>query len=70
MRLLLSVGLLSLVLQLCSSAPVLQNVKCSEDNNATAAHLAIHHINENHDHGYKFKISEVSGFKLEKVGWP
>lgn len=70
MRLLLSVALLSLVLQLCSAAPVLEHLKCSEDNNATAGHLAIHHINENHDHGYKFKINEVIGVELEKVGWP
>lgn len=70
MRLLLSVVLLSIVLLLCSAAPVWEHLKCSEDNNGTAAHLAIHHINENHDHGYKFKIGEVTGVKLEKVGWP
>ncbi|TNM87672.1 hypothetical protein fugu_005893 [Takifugu bimaculatus] len=67
MRLLLSVALLSSVLQLCSAAPVRENLNCAEVNNATAGHLAIHHINENHDHGYKFKIDEVTEVDLKMV---
>lgn len=27
----------------------------------------MHHINQNHDHGYKFKLNEVQGSKYEKV---
>ncbi|XP_056895442.1 LOW QUALITY PROTEIN: alpha-2-HS-glycoprotein 1 [Takifugu flavidus] len=67
MRLLLSVALLSSVLQLCSAAPVRENLNCAEVNNATAGHLAIHHINDNHDHGYKFKIDEVTEVDLKMV---
>ncbi|KAI4790728.1 hypothetical protein KUCAC02_034443 [Chaenocephalus aceratus] len=29
--------------------------------------MAAHHIDENHDHGYKFKLSEIKGSKVEKV---
>lgn len=68
MRALLSVALLSLLLQLCRAAPVLEPVTCSDGAGPAAAHLAIHHINQHHDHGYKFKVGEVSGVKLEKVG--
>ncbi|KAI4791851.1 hypothetical protein KUCAC02_033759 [Chaenocephalus aceratus] len=28
--------------------------------------MAAHHIDENHDHGYKFKLSEIKGSKVEK----
>ncbi|TKS74205.1 Alpha-2-HS-glycoprotein Asialofetuin [Collichthys lucidus] len=58
--------LLSSVAQLCSATPV-EPVTCSEDNAATAAHFAMHHINMHHHHGYKFRLSEIQGNKTEKV---
>lgn len=59
--------LLSSVAQFCSAAAPLQPVTCSEDGGAAAARLAMHHINEHHDHGYKFKLDKVNSTKLEKV---
>ncbi|KAL3067758.1 hypothetical protein OYC64_022180 [Pagothenia borchgrevinki] len=50
---------------LCSAAPAV--VTCSEDGGAAAARMAAHHIDENHNHGYKFKLSEIKGNKVEKV---
>lgn len=71
MKALLSVALLSSLLQLCSGAPVLEPLTCGEDvDNRKAAHLAIHHINEQHRHGYKFKISEISGAEEKEVCSP
>ncbi|TMS19865.1 Alpha-2-HS-glycoprotein [Larimichthys crocea] len=58
--------LLSSVAQLCSATPV-EPLTCSEDNAATAAHFAMHHINMHHHHGYKFRLSEIQGNKTEKV---
>ncbi|KAK1897068.1 Alpha-2-HS-glycoprotein [Dissostichus eleginoides] len=52
---------------LCSAAPAVEPVTCSEDGGAAAARMAAHHIDENHDHGYKFKLSEIKGNKVEKV---
>eukprot|EP00064_Thunnus_orientalis_P019988 superscaffoldBa00005269_g20119 len=59
--------LLSSVVLLCSAAPALELVTCSEDSGAAAARLAMHHINEQHDHGYKFRLSETQGIKVVKV---
>ncbi|XP_035524144.1 antihemorrhagic factor cHLP-B-like [Morone saxatilis] len=59
--------LLSSAVQLFSAAPALEPVTCSEDSGAAAARLAMHHINENHEHGYKFRLNEVQGNKVEKV---
>ncbi|XP_034090977.1 alpha-2-HS-glycoprotein-like isoform X2 [Gymnodraco acuticeps] len=52
---------------LCSAAPAVEPVTCSEDGGAAAARMAAHHIDEKHDHGYKFKLSEIKGNKVEKV---
>lgn len=52
---------------LSSAAPVLEPVTCSEDSRAAMARLAMFHINEHHDHGYKFKLNEIQGNKVEKV---
>ncbi|KAF3848432.1 hypothetical protein F7725_014929 [Dissostichus mawsoni] len=51
---------------LCSAAPAVEPVTCSEDGGAAAARMAAHHIDENHNHGYKFKLSEIKGNKVEK----
>ncbi|KAF3848448.1 hypothetical protein F7725_014945 [Dissostichus mawsoni] len=47
-------------LQRCSSCGAAR-MEC-----AAAARMAAHHIDENHDHGYKFKLSEIKGNKVEK----
>lgn len=62
--------LLSSAVQLCSTAPALEPLTCSEDIGAAAARLAMHHINEHHVHGYKFSLNEIQGNKLEKVWEP
>ncbi|XP_062279650.1 alpha-2-HS-glycoprotein 1 [Scomber scombrus] len=59
--------LLSSAVLLCSAAPALELVTCSEDSGAAAAHLAMHHINEHHDHGYKFRLSEIQDIKVVTV---
>uniref|UniRef100_A0A3Q0SYF4 Cystatin domain-containing protein n=1 Tax=Amphilophus citrinellus TaxID=61819 RepID=A0A3Q0SYF4_AMPCI len=56
--------LLSAVL-LCSAAPALGPVTCSEGKGSVTAHVALHHINEQHDHGYKFRLHEVQGNKVD-----
>ncbi|KAJ4933623.1 hypothetical protein JOQ06_030447 [Pogonophryne albipinna] len=53
---------------LCSAAPAVEPVTCSEDGGAAAARMAAHHIDENHDHGYKFKLSEIKGNKVVDDG--
>ncbi|XP_040895988.1 alpha-2-HS-glycoprotein 1 [Toxotes jaculatrix] len=68
MKSLAIVVLLSSAALLCSSAPVLEAVTCTEDSGAPAARLAMHHINEQHNHGYKFRLSQIQGNKVEKVG--
>lgn len=70
MEALLSAVLLSSLLQLCSAAAVLEPLTCSDFNNRTASDLAVHHINEHHRHGYKFRMAQLSGAALEKVGHP
>lgn len=63
--------MLSSAVQLCSTAPALEPLTCSEDIGAmVAARLAMHHINEHHDHGYKFRLNEIQGNKVEKVREP
>ncbi|XP_053177747.1 alpha-2-HS-glycoprotein 1 isoform X2 [Scomber japonicus] len=59
--------LLSSAVLLCSAAPAVELVTCSEDSGAAAAHLAMHHINERHDHGYKFRLSETQDIKVVTV---
>ncbi|XP_039984572.1 alpha-2-HS-glycoprotein 1 isoform X2 [Xiphias gladius] len=60
-------ALLSSAALLCSAAPALEPVTCSEDGGVAAARLAMHHINKHHHHGYKFQLSEILGNKVEKV---
>ncbi|XP_049445028.1 alpha-2-HS-glycoprotein 1 [Epinephelus fuscoguttatus] len=59
--------LLASAVQLYSAAPALEAVTCNEDGGAAAARLATHHIDEHHDHGYKFRLLEILGNKMEKV---
>ncbi|XP_034439241.1 alpha-2-HS-glycoprotein 1 [Hippoglossus hippoglossus] len=59
--------LLASVVLLCRAAPVLELLMCSEDHSAAAARLAVHDINEHHNHGYKFRLSEIKENKTEKV---
>ncbi|KAM4629646.1 HSF-like protein [Polymixia lowei] len=60
--------LLSVVLVVlpCSAAPALEPVTCGENGGGAAARLAMHHINENHHHGYKFKLSEILSSRVEQ----
>ncbi|CAL8348015.1 unnamed protein product [Gadus morhua 'NCC'] len=52
--------LLSAAVALCGAAPALEPVTCSVDGlETTAVRFAIQHINQQQDHGYKFKLSEV-----------
>ncbi|TDH08213.1 hypothetical protein EPR50_G00095360 [Perca flavescens] len=60
------VVLLSSAVLLVSAAPALQLVTCTAESGAAAARLAMHRINENHRHGYKFKLQEIQGNKVEK----
>ncbi|XP_071342848.1 alpha-2-HS-glycoprotein 1 [Trachinotus anak] len=60
--------LLASVVLLCSSAPALEEVTCREEDSAAATRLAVHHINEQHHHGYKFRLNVVQGNKVEKRG--
>uniref|UniRef100_A0A8D3DM28 Histidine-rich glycoprotein-like n=1 Tax=Scophthalmus maximus TaxID=52904 RepID=A0A8D3DM28_SCOMX len=59
--------LLSSAMLLCRTAPPLEPVTCGDNNGAAAARLAVHDINEHHDHGYKFRLSEIVGNNIEKV---
>ncbi|KAF1386061.1 hypothetical protein PFLUV_G00114250 [Perca fluviatilis] len=61
------VALLSSAMLLVSAAPALQLVTCTAESGAAAARLAMHRINENHRHGYKFRLQEIQGNKVEKV---
>ncbi|KAG7514035.1 alpha-2-HS-glycoprotein glycoprotein-like [Solea senegalensis] len=62
------VALLCSAALLCDTAPTaLLPVTCSEDGMAAAAHFAMHRINENHHHGYKFRLGEIKGNKIDKV---
>uniref|UniRef100_A0A665T604 Cystatin domain-containing protein n=1 Tax=Echeneis naucrates TaxID=173247 RepID=A0A665T604_ECHNA len=58
--------LLSSAVLLCSAAPALEEVKCRADNNDAASRHAMHHINEHHQHGYKFKLDAVQDIKHEE----
>ncbi|XP_029285407.1 antihemorrhagic factor cHLP-B-like [Cottoperca gobio] len=59
--------LLSSALQSCTAAPPLEPVTCMKNGSAAAARAATHQINENHDHGYKFKLNVIQGHKIQKV---
>ncbi|XP_039666136.1 antihemorrhagic factor cHLP-B-like [Perca fluviatilis] len=61
------VVLLSSAVLLVSAAPAMELVTCSEESGAAAAQLAMHRINENHRHGYKFRLQEIQGNKVEKA---
>ncbi|XP_078114219.1 antihemorrhagic factor cHLP-B-like [Sander vitreus] len=61
------VVLLSSAMLLVSAAPALELVTCSKDSGAVAARLTMHRINENHGHGYKFRLQEIQGNKVETV---
>ncbi|XP_063316477.1 antihemorrhagic factor cHLP-B-like [Pelmatolapia mariae] len=67
MRTLRVLTLLSAAVLLCSAAPGLAPLTCSEGNGPAAANKAVHHINEYHDHGYKFRLHEVQGNSVEQV---
>ncbi|XP_005938490.2 alpha-2-HS-glycoprotein 1 [Haplochromis burtoni] len=67
MRTLRVLTLLSAAVLLCSAAPGLEPLTCSEGNGPAAADKAVHHINEHHDHGYKFRLHEVQGNSVEQV---
>lgn len=67
MRTLRVLTLLSAAVLLCSAAPGLEPLTCSEGNGPAAADKAVHHINEYHDHGYKFRLHEVQGNSVEQV---
>ncbi|CAI5636801.1 unnamed protein product [Oreochromis niloticus] len=67
MRTLRVLTLLSAAVLLCSAAPGLAPLTCSEGNGPAAADKAVHHINEYHDHGYKFRLHEVQGNSVEQV---
>nr|XP_020476557.1 antihemorrhagic factor cHLP-B-like [Monopterus albus] len=60
-------ALLSSAVLLCGAAPALEPVTFTDNNSTAAARLAMHHINEHHNHGYKFQLSETQGYKAEKV---
>ncbi|KAJ3599136.1 hypothetical protein NHX12_033099 [Muraenolepis orangiensis] len=58
--------LLSALVALCGAAPALEPVTCSgEKFEANAARLAAQHINSNHHHGYKFRVSEVLSSQVD-----
>ncbi|XP_039667101.1 antihemorrhagic factor cHLP-B-like [Perca fluviatilis] len=61
------VVLLSSAVLLVSAAPALELVTCTAESEAAAARLAMHRINENHRHGYKFRLQEIQGNKGEKT---
>ncbi|XP_035862738.1 alpha-2-HS-glycoprotein-like [Sander lucioperca] len=61
------VVLLSSAVLLVSAAPALELVTCSKESGAAAARLTMHRINENHGHGYKFRLQEIQGNKVETV---
>ncbi|XP_039904429.1 alpha-2-HS-glycoprotein 1 isoform X2 [Simochromis diagramma] len=67
MRTLRVLTLLSAAVLLCSAAPGLEPLTCSEGNGPAAADKAVHHINEHHNHGYKFRLHEVQGNSVEQV---
>ncbi|KAK0133987.1 Alpha-2-HS-glycoprotein [Merluccius polli] len=61
--------LLSAVAALCGAAPAppLEPVTCGGDQQETnAARFAMQHINENQNHGYKFKLAGVNSSKVEQ----
>ena len=63
--------LLSAAVALCGAAPALEPVTCSVDGlETTAVRFAIQHINQQQDHGYKFKLSEVIVVSPTQVGPP
>ena len=62
--------LLSAAAALCGAAPAppLEPVTCGGDQQETnAARFAMQHINEKQNHGYKFKLAEVTSSKVEQV---
>ncbi|XP_071761376.1 alpha-2-HS-glycoprotein-like [Centroberyx gerrardi] len=61
-------GLLVLVLVVlpCIAAQALEPVTCSNDSSGAAARLAMHHINERHHHGYKFKLNNIRSSRVEQ----
>ncbi|XP_069574567.1 alpha-2-HS-glycoprotein 1 [Brachyistius frenatus] len=59
--------LLASAVLLGGAAPALEPVTCSDTDGAAAARVAVHHINENHKHGYKFRLGETRGRTVEQV---
>ena len=54
-------------------AAALEPVTCSggDEQQTNAVRFALHHINQNQDHGYKFKLSEVLANNVVPVcGYP
>ncbi|XP_020502570.1 alpha-2-HS-glycoprotein 1 [Labrus bergylta] len=52
---------------LCHSAPALEPVTCTSENVNAAARLAMHHIDMHHSHGYKFRLLDIKGNKMEET---
>ncbi|XP_032381217.1 alpha-2-HS-glycoprotein 1 isoform X2 [Etheostoma spectabile] len=61
------VVLLSSAVLRVSAAPAPELVTCGEEGGPAAARLAMHRINENHDHGYKFRLQKIQSHGVEKV---
>ncbi|CAJ1060150.1 alpha-2-HS-glycoprotein-like [Xyrichtys novacula] len=59
--------LLFSVVLLCSADPILEPVTCGVESIDVAARFAIHHINEHHNHGYKFKLFGIISNNTEKT---
>ncbi|XP_029004161.1 alpha-2-HS-glycoprotein 1 [Betta splendens] len=60
--------LLPAAVLLGGAAPAIETVPCTQEGAAAAAQLAIRDINQNHRHGYKFRLKEMKGSNMEKVG--
>ncbi|XP_061681022.1 alpha-2-HS-glycoprotein-like [Syngnathoides biaculeatus] len=65
--------LLAVLLLCAAAAPGLRGapsspaVTCDGGGEAAAASLAVRHINEHHEHGFKFKLDEMQSSKIEHV---
>uniref|UniRef100_A0A3Q1FAA9 Alpha-2-HS-glycoprotein-like n=1 Tax=Acanthochromis polyacanthus TaxID=80966 RepID=A0A3Q1FAA9_9TELE len=52
---------------LCGAAPALEALSCSDNSSFAAARMAVIHINEHHNHGYKFRLSQITGSNVEQI---
>nr|XP_061834233.1 alpha-2-HS-glycoprotein-like [Nerophis lumbriciformis] len=44
-----------------------EDITCHQDSVAAAANFAVHHIDEHHQHGYKFKLGQIRGHNYEQT---